>query len=499
MLKKILLGSVAGVAVVAGALSARADESQRFVFRYGAGVLHVAAAPADDGGGSESGGSGGEDGGTGETDPGGGEDGGRDGSGEPGDGEPTEPDDGEEVPLQGSVDGLSFTADVYLYNDRYADGYADKGDTVYVRTWLTNTTAETIENVQVNLSASFTGWAKAKSITIDSILPGQSKNHSLGAIYLSHEQVAALAGGEVFEGQASVTQVGKNSYPEGEHVAKVTMGSFGIHDPILPEHIIVSEPLAEHLDTDGDGDGDRGEVIRVTFKAENTGGLAATDVSFEMAFAGWPEATAYCDRATLWGGGSMACTADMELTKEFLATLGEAGTEVSLSGSISLVSFLNENFASGVHEAALDAISFKVPPPVYANILRIGASDGWAFECRTDWTPEYVDANREMYLTRWDDGEAVPAGGWVNPYSIGYLYTSWALLSVEFKTTSEATARPRYNPQNGDPRPFIPDGTPQPCISDYSLSGDMLVVSQGDHRDRYYVTIESIGVVRREI
>lgn len=510
MFKRLLLAGTAGVIVIAGALDAGAAWSQEsedssFVFRYSPGVLSLVATAGDESDESEKP----EDGTEGPADPDGGDQ--TEEPIDPGAGdtdEPTDPEmpggvegdeDGDGIPTEGSIDGLSFRAEIYLASDANGNGYADYWDQVRIRGIFTNTTADAIGSIKASRRISFMDFSDTSSWSIASLAPGETKSLSSSSIYLSYDQVAYLAAGYRFEGYVSVTQAGALTYAEGEYPADVTTAEFGIYDPLLPENIAVSEPTAEHIDGDGDGEGDRSEVVRVSFKAKNTGGVAASDVSFEIGFAGWPAATSYCDRASLLPGSTMSCSVDIELTKEYLATLGEPGTAATLNGAISLVALTSEHFASGVHQTPLNAVSFAVPQPVYANFLQVVATDGWAFECRTTWTPEYMDANREMYLTQYKDGAVIPAGGWANPYGNGGIYTSWMLISVDFNTVTTATARPMASPRNGDPRPFLPEGTPPPCITDYGVTGDMAVVSQGDHRNSYYITVESVDVVRREI
>lgn len=481
MYKKLLLASVAGTAIVAGTLnigihSARAaDDGLRFMFRYSPGVLLVAT--ADDG--SESGD---EDEETGDTDPD------PDDDGE--DGDPD--DDGEEELGEGTpVNGIVFTPRVEL-QDSNGNGYGDAGERIYVRATIRNVIGSPISDISLGYRIALGSMTRAGD-TSTALEPGESFEAALGPVYLDAEMLADLASGLQFEAFVSLTAVDGETWPFEMHAKAAPTVPFGVYEPTKPEEITLSNVSAAHVDIDGDGYGDRREIIRVSFSARNTGGLPAQGVSFEITFPEWPAATAYCDRASLPANGSMACTTDIELTRDDLDAFGPPETVVTLNGVISMVSLNGSHYAAGEHSTVLTPISFRVPPVVYAPHLRVVASDGWVFECATPWDAAFVSEHRNMLLTRWDTSSrtVVEAGGKTAPGKTFGLKASWFQVYPVDLTTMTAGAAKISSMRPGDTRPSIPSSTPQPC----GPMGKFEIVSHGDLTTAYDIVFESVEVI----
>jgi hypothetical protein len=471
MFRKMLLASTVSFIAVAGALyvgvgiARAADDAPRFVFRYSPGVIVTAA--ADDGG--ESGGTEvpGDDGGTGSGDV----------------------EDGEEEEAA-PVNGLVIAPRLEL-QDSNGNGYGDAGERVYLRTVVRNVSGREVSGVRLDYRialGSMTKTAFSDSIVLQ---PGE-ESEVASPVYLDAAMVADLASGIQFEAAASLTAAGGETWPFEENATAAVVVPFGVYEPVQPEEITLSSVSAAHLDTDGDGYGDRRETVRVSFSARNTGGLPAQGVRFEIAFPEWPTATGYCDRASLPAGSSMSCSADVEISRDDLDSFGPPETVVSLNGRISLVSLNGQYFTAGEHSTALPPISFLVPPVVYAPHLRIVASDGWVFECKTPWSAEFVADNQDMLLTRWDTGSrtVVPAGGNTVAERTFSLQSTWILVSSIDTATGKASAY-KNGMKSGDTRPAIPSAMPQPCGS----NGKFDVVSHGDLTAAYPVVFESVEVV----
>jgi hypothetical protein len=485
MFRKMLLAGTAGFVVVAGAGAAHADDGPRFVFRYSPAVLTMAA--ADDGGESGEPGVPGDDGdvdGTGSGDDGTGGTGDGDTGG--GDGDSGDVEEEEAAPVNGIV-----IAPRLELQDADGNGYGDAGERVYLRTVIRNVSDREVSGVRVDYRialGSMTKTAFSDSIVLQ---PGE-ESEVASPVYLDAAMVADLASGIQFEAVASLTAADGETWPFEENATAAVVVPFGVYEPVQPEEITLSSVSAAHLDTDGDGYGDRRETVRVSFSARNTGGLPAQGVSFEIAFPEWPTATGYCDRASLPAGSSMSCSADVEISRDDLDGFGPPETVVSLNGRISLVSLNGQYFTAGEHSTALPPISFLVPPVVYAPHLRIVASEGWTFECVTPWSAGFVADHQDMLLSRWDTGSrtVVPAGGNTVAERTFSLQSTWILVSSIDTTTGKASAY-KNGMKSGDTRPAIPSAMPQPCGS----NGKFDVVSHGDLTAAYPVVFESVEVV----
>lgn len=473
MFKKMLLASTAGFIVVAGAFYAGAASSQeaQFVFRYSSGVLPVAA------GGSETENPGGEDGGTGETDP----------DDEDEEGGPDDEDEDEEEP----VGGITFAPPVISLQDSNGNGFGDLAERVYLRSSFMNESSAPISSIRTDYRISLGSWSTTGSCNATTLAPGEALQCA-SPVYLTGMMLASLASGLTFEAESSLTGWNGETHPFETHAKAATVEPFGAYAPVMPGEISVSSVSAAHIDTDGDGYGDRGEIVRISFTARNNGGLPAQGVSFEMSFPSWPDATAYCDRASLPASGSMSCSADIELTRSDLDGFGPPETVVSLFGAISLVALNGDHFPADDYSTALAEVSFTVPPVTYAPHLRIVASEGWAFECATPWDAAFVADHQDMLLTRWDTGSRtiVAAGGNTVSGKSFNLQSTWILLNGVDVATMKAGAF-KNSMKSGDTRPAIPSSIPQPCGN----NGKFNVVAHGDLTTAYPVFFESVEVV----
>lgn len=111
--------------------------------------------------------------------------------------------------------------------------------------------------------------------------------------------------------------------------------------------------------------------------------------------------------------------------------------------------------------------------------LRFAYSGGWVFECRTDWTPEMLEADEQFLVTRWTGSKTAPAGTFPE---LGYQTNSAMPFTSSFVAIyfDAGTTAQVYKANNqGDPRPESRiGGKPNPCAD-----GTAEIVARGPDTD----------------
>lgn len=486
MLKKLLLASTAGFILGTGALYAGAAWSQeaRFVFRYASGVLPVAAGGSD----TENPGDGDDE--TGETDP-------DDEEGEPDEGDDEGEDDGD--PEIGALPSdIELSAPVLVLLDHGFDGYAHPGDILAMRFVARNRSTHGAPSARVQLAFPYGDQEHTATCELRSLSQNEGDECNVN-LYLTPAIIAALGEPDAivdYRAFGSLIGLGGDAFPADAYRVESNEISFMLPAPVTAEHIVMSAPTLALLDADGDGSGDAGEVVRMTFKATNIGSGPAENVGFVTRFPADAEDPRSCDFASIAASASATCQGNFVLTQDFLDGLGEPGTAVSLGGSASLVSLNGLAYAEGEYAESFGLVSFTLPTPETVAYLRLTYSGGWVFECRTDWSPQFLADNIEMTLVFYDRVKKVfivPGMDFkhTSPTALS-LRSSWFLISTANYGTMTATVGGFLTP-TGDPRGKQITSSDGKACSDSSAK----IIAVGDLTTSYRIEIESAELVER--
>lgn len=494
MPRKFLLASVAGVAIAAGAVyssvyAARAaDDGKRFMFRYGGGVLHVAA--VDDGSDTGEPGDGGSE--PGDGDPG-------DGDG----GEPTDPGDGgSEYPPALPTDVALSEPNLVLLDHGF-DGYAHPGDILAMRAVVRNGSPSPARDMVFQFS--FPIADEIRTITCD--LSGLAANGGTGdcyeLYYLTAEDIAALGEPDsVVEYQASASLVGMGgeTFPEDAYRVESNQISFMLPGLVTAEDVVVSSPTLSLLDANGDGNGNAGETVRMTFTATNVGSDPA-DLGFVTRFPAAASEPQACDLTAVAASSSSGCQVDFVLSADLLESLGEPGDAVSVGATASLVSVNGLAYGEGEHPVTFAPVTFGLPLPELTAYLRMTLSGGWELECKTDWSADFVTERQDMFLRRWVNsrGELQPVAATYSPGSSSTtVYGSYFnLLLTVAGITSKTAIIGATAPHKSDPR--LPESAYNWQVDGRAcgVAGTARIVTTGDMTSSYALTLETVEYFER--
>lgn len=423
MFKFLLLGSVAGVAVIAGSLyagTARAQETEgpRFVFRYSPTVLIAEAGSlppplVND-----------------PEEPGSGDDPENPGEGDPGDGEPTlpsnpgdednfedwpeQPDDPDydeeaEQPPESLPSDMSFEIPTLGLDDRNGNGIADVGERLTLTYRIANEGIVRAQGIAFESEIQIGNAIYGRSCIKPSLSPGYS-HLCVSTLTLTGSMLRALAYGDTVSGSAALSRFWGKNLPLDFEKKEASVSPFDVYAPVEPTEITLSEMASVHLDSNSNGVADAGEVLRVSFRVRNEGMVPAQGLGLAVSLGGGV-ATGSCEIASLNPGGTTVCQINFPLSQAQLDALGEPRAVVSVGATAVLVALDGDSFSEGAYSHVLPAVSVQLWGPTLTAVLRVTYSGGWAFECRTGWSEQFVADNLDMLTTQFTNRFGVtPAG-----------------------------------------------------------------------------------------